>query len=395
MTTESTMPPRTPSTADPWAQSWPALLLPAESGARQAQLAGLDEAQWRWLIEQAQRHAVASLLYVSLQSDARDLPRAQAALETLRASHRQAAFRALRHAAELRQVLDALASVDVCPVVYKGAALAHTLYPSPACRLMGDIDLWVTHEEMPKAISALTALGYRMHEKAHRPHAMTQQTDGEVQMLAGRPGQGLVELHWGVFPGEWIARTTAVDRAGVRSRLVTGQLVGRPAYLLAPEDALIQLVIHISINQQMTRNALRSLADIALSMQQPLDWTLIGERASAWRVATATGLTLELTRRLFGLSALPEAAQRLVPQGVQRFALERFVSPQTILDGRRLSADARRFLYLLSVTDRARDSLRLVGHTLWPHRDWLAARYGRSDWRMRMRHAAQSVSGSP
>lgn len=71
----------------------------------------------------------------------------------------------------------------------------------------------------------------------------------------------------------------------------------------------------------------------------------------------------------------------------------RFVSPQAIVEGQQLSAGRRRLLYLLCMTDRTRDSLHLIRHTLWPDDAWLAARYGRSDWEMRLRHATNSASG--
>jgi hypothetical protein len=123
-----------------------------------------------------------------------------------------------------------------------------------------------------------------------------------VQMLPSQSGQGLVELHWGVFAGEWLARTTAIDRAGVRERLLPIALSGRPALMLAPEDALIQLAVHVGINHQMSVNALRSLVDIALLVQrQPIDWAVVVSRARTWRVAAVTGLTLTLVHACFDL----------------------------------------------------------------------------------------------
>ena len=51
------------------------------------------------------------------------------------------------------------------------------------------------------------------------------------------PGSGLVELHWGVFAGEWLHRAAAVDDGGIRGRAVSVTIAGRPALMLAPEDA--------------------------------------------------------------------------------------------------------------------------------------------------------------
>ena len=176
------------------ADLWPAVLIPVVAEAGAAQLATLPPADWMWLVNQAQRHALAPLLYTALQPLAAKLPAAEPAVQTLRTIYRQAMLSAMQRIGELCRLLDALAAVGIRPVVFKGAALAHTLYPSPACRPMGDIDLWVTEAEMPAAITVLAGLGYCFRAKTQRPHALTQMTDGEVQMLPGQRGQGLVEL---------------------------------------------------------------------------------------------------------------------------------------------------------------------------------------------------------
>jgi hypothetical protein len=375
---------------------WPALLMSGPNDTRLQQVASLSPSDWDHLIRQAQVHGLAPLLYVTLQSLPQEdvlIPATAAAMQTLKAIYRQATLLAMQRTGELGRLLDALNQAGICPVVFKGAALAHTLYPSPACRLMGDIDLWVTHDEMPGAIAVLGEVGYRFREKEHRPHALTRHTDGEVQMLPGKTGQGLVELHWGVFPGEWLAHTASVDRAGVRSRLVQATLLERPVQLMMPEDALIQLIVHISINHQMSTNALRSLVDVALFSRQKLDWEVVVERANAWRVAAAVGLTLDLVRQIFGLPDLPGPIQEIVPVGLQRRLLDRFVSPQGIIQGQLLSADRRRLLYLLCITDSPAASLRLLTHSLWPDPAWLSARYGQSDWLTQLRHAANSMVG--
>jgi hypothetical protein len=337
---------------------------------------------------------LAPLLYANLQPLQLDQPAAAPALATLRTAYKQSALRAMQREGELRRLLDALAARDIHPVVFKGAVLASTIYPSPGCRPMGDIDLWVTHAEMPGAIAALEALGYHLREKEARPHALTQATDGEVQMLPSQPGQGLVELHWGVFAGEWLARTTAIDRTGVRERIAPIALSGRPAFQLAPEDALIQVAVHLGINHQMSVNGLRSLVDIALLVQRrPVDWAVVIQRARAWRVATVTGLALALTQACFDLPELATPVAALAPIGVQRRVLARFVDKQAILEIPDLSSGKVRFAYLLSMTDRRRDSLRLLWRTLWPEAHWLAARYGQTGATVRTRHTLNALRG--
>jgi hypothetical protein len=183
----------------------------------------LTATEWTWLATEARTpRQLAPLLYANLQPLHLDQPAAASALAALRAAYKQSSLRAMQREGELRRILDALAARDISArSSFKGAVLAHTLYPTPGCRPMCDIDLWVAHAEMPAAITALEGAGLSpAREGTHRPHALTQATDGEVQMFPlQQSGQGLVELHWGVFAGEWLARTTAIDRAGVRERI--------------------------------------------------------------------------------------------------------------------------------------------------------------------------------
>lgn len=98
------------------------------------------------------------------------------------------------------------------------------------------------------------------------------------------------------------------------------------------------------------------------------------------------------------LAALDATAWRWLIEQAQRHAvasaaLTRFVSSRVIVENQQLSAGWRRLLYLLCVTDHTRDSLHLIRRTVWPDGAWLAARYGRSDWGMRLRHATNSTAG--
>ncbi len=208
--------------------------------------------------------------------------------ETLRGAHYAAVADAELHTVELRNVLNCLAAAGVAPVLFKGAALAHSVYPDPACRLMGDLDLWVTADAMPLAQRALVQTGYCEHNKSDRPTDMQRQMSGEVQLVGSNPGQGLVELHWGTFAGEWLRRTGAVDEAEILCRAQPVQAAGCDAWTLCLEDALLQLAVHLAVNHQMAYPGVRGLLDVALLARvQGVDWETLAERAAAWRVKTA------------------------------------------------------------------------------------------------------------
>ena len=93
-------------------------------------------------------------------------------------------------ARELGRILDALARAHIVPALFKGAVLAHTVYPLACCRPMGDLDLWLTAEEMAQGQLALQELGYRQRVKERRPVALQAQRSGEIQMV-GQPQEHL------------------------------------------------------------------------------------------------------------------------------------------------------------------------------------------------------------
>lgn len=312
----------------------------------------------------------------------------------LRSAYYAAAGDAELHRFELTAALGRLREYGVTPILFKGAALAHTVYPDPACRPMGDLDLWVTAEAMPAARAALASLGYAEHGKASRPLELQAQTYGEVQLIGRATGQGLVELHWGAFAGEWLRRTAAVDHREIFCRARSARIAGCEAWVMAPEDALIQLAVHLAVNHQMAYPGLRGLLDVALlGRAEKVDWFALAARAREWRVATATWLVLTFTESLLGLPGSELAVAMLAPAAGKQAAIRRFVTEETVLAGKDITGGPRRFAYQLAIVDRPRDAARLVGRTLWPERGWLQARYGSAGPVIRVRHLTSAARG--
>ncbi len=324
-----------------------------------------------------------------------------AAEEVLRGAYYRAVADTVLHDRELAVVLDALAAVGITPILFKGAVLAHTAYPDPACRSMGDLDLWLTDSDpspglrvMARGQAALEAIGYVQRHKPTRPIALMVQRSGEIQMIGQHPGSGLVELHWGTFAGEWLRRSAAVDEALIREQVRPVIILGRPARSLAPEDAIIQLAVHLAVNHQMAYPGLRGLLDLVLLARAgDVDWAEVTARAKSWRVGTATWLVLHLAADLFGLDEAAPAIAHLRPSSARRWWLGRFASARSLLALRDLTRGPLRFVYQLLLVDRARDALRLFWRAVWPEDDWLAARYGQAGSGVRLRHLLGAVRG--
>ena len=211
--------------------------------------------------------------------------------------------------------------------------------------------------------------------------------------MGAGPGRGLIELHWGTFAGEWLRRTAAVDNAEIRRRAQPVQVAGCDAWTLAPEDAAVQLAVHIAVNHQMSYPGMRGLLDVALLTKMPgMDWAALAERAQAWRLSTCTWLVLTLTAELLGLDGA-ETASAACTAGrtedgappTRRCAAH---AGRARYDGR-----AGRLAFQLLLVDRPIDAARLVGRTLWPEPAWLRSDTGRREWGCAARHLAGLVRG--
>ena len=349
------------------------------------------DARWaEWLRDQQlAAHAFYRLhaagLEARLSPELRDL---------LRAAFYGAAGGTMLRKRELANALQALGAVGIIPVLFKGAALAHTVYPDPACRPMGDLDLWLAHEEMTPAQAALESLGYAQHSKPTRPIELQAQRSGEIQLFGSHDGGGLIELHWGIFAGEWLERTATVDEAAIRARTVPVAVVGHEALKLAPEDGLIQLAVHLAINHQFGQPFVRGLLDVALlARAQPVDWATVVARAHAWRVGTVVWTVLHLTADLLGLDEARPAITALAPSPLRSGLLRLFVSQESLLTMRDLRHGPLRFGLQLLLVDRPRDAIRLLWRALWPEREWLALRYGEVTPAIRRHHLSAALRG--
>jgi hypothetical protein len=347
---------------------------------RKATVERIAAAEWTGVIAAAQKHAVAPVLHIRVRERGLLLP--PAAAEQLRQLHLKSLARNMRmlHARDL--ILRALTAANIPVVPFKGAHLATEVYGDIALRSMGDIDLWLPRPQLDAARAVLQTLGYASHSKADRPQALQDALTGETQYL--KPDAPMVELHWNVFPGEWLRHTARVDEQIIwqRTQPLDGDLIRQ----LSPEDAVIQLCVHLAVNHQMSRAGLRTLLDLEFARRAwRIDWQVVGRRSRAWRVSCATWLVLKIFAELFGDPDRQLPLSELAPSALRRFALGRLVSARRLMQGLRLSDGPVRFLLLLLLVDRPVDALTLLWRGLFPDSTWLRLRYGLQsapEWRV-------------
>ncbi len=353
----------------------------------------LAPADCELVVELSQRHHLTSFLYWRLNNQPDSFPVPIALKQILRQHYIMDTARSIPRDQELGRLLQTLNVAGIQPILFKGAAFAYTIYPNAALRVMGDIDLWIGAEHMPAAWRALEQLGYAQREKPDRPTTWQVTRQGEIQFFGTARGQGLVELHYGVFAGEWLHRVANINPADIRARIVPATIVGQPGWILEPTDALLQLVTHLAINHSMTEPVIRTCVDILLLAPQITDWDQVVARAREWRIATLAGLVLNLADTLLGLPAAQPAIKQLGANPLRRYALGWFVNQQTIFSKHSRKSTRLRFLLQLVLVDRGQDLARLLYRTLFPEAEWLTRRYGQATLQTRLAHLARALVG--
>lgn len=145
-----------------------------------------------------------------------------------------AAYEPLR-AADLVEVLAALAARGVEALILKGTALAYDLYPEPELRPRSDIDLLIERDDLPRLREAMLALGFEESLSSGDEHGLRQAE------FTRAPGM-VYDVHWSVTNVPAFDAVLRYD--DLRTRSLPLPALGPHARGLSHVDALLLACIH-------------------------------------------------------------------------------------------------------------------------------------------------------
>jgi hypothetical protein len=259
-----------------------------------------EDGAWPGLVERAVRHRLGPLVYATLRaaSDAGAVRPPDTLMARLRTIYDRHVTRTARRIATLEEIGPALERAGIPMIVLKGAALGPTLYGDPALRTMGDVDLLVPRHRRTAASQALQALGY-VPDVSWRSATWYHARHHHLAPLRAPDGALDVELHHLIV--ERGDARVPVDELWARARWQ--QIGGGSFRVLAAEDLLLHLCLHLVRDNCVVQGQLRDLRDVAQLIRHEaaaLDWTVVVERARAWEVAAYTYWALWLARDMVG-----------------------------------------------------------------------------------------------
>jgi Uncharacterised nucleotidyltransferase len=179
-----------------------------------------------------------------------------------------------------RAVLQLFQREDFSAIVLKGTALAETVYSNPVLRHCHDIDILLPPDELSRAASLLTSLGFQ------RVDPSSQKRNSHVRME--HESELPLELHGGLFEVPHYNVVSTEIQARSQSRVIADV----PVKILAPSDSLLHVCGHAS--HSASRQSLRWVTDawFICNRHPDLDWDLLLECARRSRLALPLSVML-------------------------------------------------------------------------------------------------------
>jgi hypothetical protein len=284
-------------------------------------------------------------------------------MDDLLEAHRQAMLTPLAVERALLEVASELDREPVEFVVLKGPALAHTVYPDPAWRYFGDLDLLVRGDDWTRACKVLEDLGYR--RGLPEPRAGFDRRFGKASEFR-REGGIEIDLHRTLVVGpfglwiepDWLFEATTVL-----------PLWGRELRRL--DDTLLQIhaCIHASLGWWPPLMVpVRDVLQVAYFGR--VDWETVAELSARWKLRAVTRHAVKVASDRLGVG-LPSGAERAVVSPPSRLEQRALLSYQA---GRR--SDGGHEISTLRAIPGLRAKVAYLRALLFPNREFLAARSG-------------------
>jgi Uncharacterised nucleotidyltransferase len=284
------------------------------------------------------------------------------------------------------QATTALRQAGVETLTLKGMALANTVYGEPALRPMADVDLLVREEDRAAAHAVLRSLGYRTPGHAAD---MLGASRSFVELV--RDGSR-IDLHWHAAHYLRFERIVEVDHEGMWARARPLITEGGRSRMLAPEDLLLHLVLHLTLGSDFAR--VLWYADIDAVVRRfaaQLDWGLVEREADHWRIRALTGWTLGVVAASFNTPLPAGLLDRLGHGRWRRAAIAQCIGASTPPSLTGALDDTRVYPAQTLLMDRGIDVLRVFAWTFFPSATWLRHHYTLEPWQVPLYRAVHPL----
>ncbi|MXO96772.1 hypothetical protein GRI34_10135 [Erythrobacter aquimaris] len=268
----------------------------ALTGHRSGEIGALSERQWHSLDRLASGHRLQPHLHGKLVRKEIEAEVPAAVAQGWQEAHRFNALDQLVQRRALAQVAETLGERGIAAVALKGAALAWSVWPSPAERVMRDIDLLVPQAQATQAYRALREAGWQAPQADGGLLDQMAREETHLPPLLSPDGV-MCEVHAHAWASAPLGSVTMppCDDAGILARAVWDDTLGM--LLPGDEDMLVHLVVHCAVSHLFNVGPL-GLIDIDLFVgEREIDWAAFWQRAQGEGFARPAALVFALIDR--------------------------------------------------------------------------------------------------
>jgi len=302
---------------------------------------------WDRVLKHAEHHRLMPVLWASVRNR-NEVPKS--ILAAIQSRFQNHARRTLRFSAEQARIIRHFEHHEIRTLAHKGPALAQLLYGDQAMRQFGDLDFLLRAEDVPRARSALTELGYEPRIQLSPRQEQAYLRSGYEYGFGLQAERNLLELQWRIVPHFY---AIDFDMEALFARSVAIELGGFRAQTLGNEDLMLVLCVHAAKHEWAQLGMVRDIATLA---HFELDWEWIAAEARRLGILRILQISLVLARNLLS-SELP---LKFFPSLREAEELSAIIQSRLTNRAPAETESLRYFRAMMRVRERWRDRARLA-----------------------------------
>jgi hypothetical protein len=274
---------------------------------------------------------------------------------------------------ELQKVLHAFNEANIQIMLFKGPALAYTVYPQAQLRTYHDIDALIHPDDLEHAREVLTQMGYTFYEE-YRANVINSKRTGYNFTLKCEDSwlEVLIELHTAPHESDI---GTSFDVAALWANAQTITILGEPTLTMNPVDHLLYLCWHYRFHSFSRLLWLYDIVVLVRAHGGELDWAALMKKARQQHLATTLYYCLCWCRDLFGVAIPAQVSSGLKPPLACRLMVERVAMPDVVRTLVTAQGQSRRILAHRAMVDTTPGLLKAAARTLFPTPASMGQRY--------------------
>ena len=276
-----------------------------------------DHLDWDYIIKSSIRHGVAPLLRNSIKQvvphTGMESQIPKGALEQLEELYQTSSYRNQKLYQTIGEIVRELDQAGVQVMGLKDVQLAKGVYPDPALRPMGDIDLLIHPQDYEVAADCMFRLGFIREPFDRIPYILKYAWGHHFR----RPDDNIyVDMQWNVMQIEWdVYKEGSFDFEIERMWKNAEKIAVGDYHILVPklEDMLFHLCIHLDGHHFSELILLCDIYELIKQNEFTIDWQYFTQIVNKYEAESFTYYSLRLINHLFQVTIPPKILLAIKP----------------------------------------------------------------------------------